>query len=71
MSSLYDGARGGVGLPNGTSSPNITLNWDPSRMKIGSLEQDLFYIIENGLGSIFEGIKSILNQMRDSITKSS
>ena len=71
MSSLKDGARGGPGLPNGTSSPNITFSWDPSKMNIGSLEQDLFYIIENGLGSIFEGIKSILNQMRETIAQSS
>jgi hypothetical protein len=34
-------------------------------MKITDLEQDLFFIIENGLGSIFNGIINALLDTQD------
>ena len=38
---------------------------------MNEIQQDIYFIIENGLASIFEGIKNVLNQKYDSTVEAS
>lgn len=55
-------------------APKISFNWNDSaraNIPINNMEQDLFFILENGLGSIYDGLSFILSRTNGEIDESS
>ena len=62
------------GIPFNTSVPKISFDWNDASLRntrVSEIQQDIYFIIENGLASIFEGIKNVLNQKYESTVEAS
>ena len=72
MSSYKRGVAGGI--PVNTIVPKISFDWKDSMLlnaTVNEVQQDLYFIIENGLGSIVSGIRSIQSEKYQSTVDSS
>ncbi len=62
------------GIPLNTKVPKISFDWSDDwlrNMTVNEYQQDLYFIIENGLTSIVQGISNILDEKYESTVESS
>ena len=74
ISSFRNGAKGGPGIPKSTTIPEISFWYNETQQRstpIDEIQQDLYFIIQNGLESIVEGIADTLKKTKEDIVESS